>query len=128
MTAAASLGALENVTLQLDNGVSFSFSGRQFAGGSWYDEENGVLTRQSLYATSENEHVYVITSGTGQSRSRRAYRISLQGERCVIHDGRTEMTIDLEMLLLAVRALTGLDKDETPLLEIVEETLRAANC
>ena len=128
MTADASLGALENITLQLDNGASFSFSGRQFAGGSWYDEETGVLTRQSLYVTSENEHVYFIASGSGQSRTRRAYRVALQGERCVINDGRSEMTMDLEMLMLAVRALTGLDKDSVPALEMVEETLRAANC
>lgn len=36
--------------------------------------------------------------------------------------------IDLEMLMLAVRALSGLEKDDAPTLDMVEETLRAANC
>lgn len=38
------------------------------------------------------------------------------------------MTLDLEMLMLAVRALSGLEKDDVPTLDMVEETLRAANC
>jgi len=117
----------EHVTLQLDNGAQMTFSGRQFAGGSWYDEETGELTRQNLYVTEENEHIYSIVTGAGNARSRRAYRVSLQGEQCTINDGRNEMNVDLEMLMLAVRALTGLDKDAAPALEMVEETLRAAN-
>ncbi len=119
--------ASENITIHLDNGASFSFSGRQFAGGSWYDEETGVLTRQSLYITPENEQVYVIVSGSGRSRSRRAYRVSMQGDVCTIHDGRTEMTLELRMMLDAVRSLTGLDKGGS-VLDMVEESLRAANC
>ena len=118
----------EKVTLTLDNGASLSFSGRQFAGGSWYDEETGVLTRQNLYVTESNEHVYSIVSGSGQTRSRRAYQVALSGEQCHISDGHSEMTIELEMLMLAVRALSGLDKEEAPAMEVVEDTLRAANC
>lgn len=128
MSDAFSPDALENVTLSLDNGASLTFSGRQFAGGSWYDEDSDVLTRQNLYVTESNEHVYSIVKGTGQSRSRRAYQVALSGELCHISDGHTEMTIELEMLMLAVRALTGLDKEEASTLELVEDTLRAANC
>ena len=120
--------AFETITLHLDNGAEMRFDGKQFAGGSWYDEETGVLTRQNLYVTDKNEHVYAITSGQGTSRSRRAYRVSLEGERCIMHDGRVSMTMELESLMLAVRTLTGLDKDAVPTLEMVEETLRAANC
>lgn len=128
MTDGSPQGALETVVLRLDNGAEITFSGRQFAGGSWYDEETGVLTRQNLYITEANEHVYSIVSGNGHERHRRAYRVALQGETCTINDGKTEMTLDLEMLMLAVRALTGLDKEDAPMLELVEETLRAANC
>ena len=117
-----------NVVLHLDNGTDMRFSGRPFAGGSWFDEETGELTRQKLYATESGEHVYSIVTGQGQSRSRRAYRVALHGEACTISDGCTEMTLDLEMLMLAVRALSGLEKDDAPTLDIVEETLRAANC
>lgn len=128
MTDGAPQGALETVVLRLDNGAEITFSGRQFAGGSWYDEETGVLTRQNLYITDANEHIYSIVSGSGHTRQRRAYKVTLRGETCTIHDGKTEMTLSLEMLMLAVRALTGLDKEDAPMLELVEETLRAANC
>ncbi len=115
------------VTLALDNGTQMAFVGRQFAGGSWYDEENEILTRQNLYVTNENEHIYSIVEGSGENRSRRAYRVSLQGEQCLINDGQQEMCIDLDMLMLAVRSLAGLDQENAPSLEIIEETLRAAN-
>lgn len=118
----------EDISLTLDNGISMTFRGRQFAGGSWFDEENNVLTRQNLYVTDSNEHVYSIVTGSGKQRSRRAYRVVLQGETCTIHDGRNEMTLGYDMLMLAVRSLTGLDQDATPTLEMIEETLKAANC
>ena len=97
-----------NVVLHLDNGAEMQFSGRPFAGGSWFDDETGELTRQKLYTTESGEHVYSIVTGKGQQRSRRAYRVSLHGEACTINDGRTEMTLDLEMLMLAVRASPAL--------------------
>ena len=40
-----------NVVLHLDNGAEMQFSGRPFAGGSWFDDETGELTRQKLYTT-----------------------------------------------------------------------------
>lgn len=83
-----------NVVLHLDNGAEMQFSGRPFAGGSWFDDETGELTRQKLYTTESGEHVYSIVTGKGQQRSRRAYRVSLHGEACTINDGRTEMTLD----------------------------------
>ena len=121
-------GAWESMALRLDNGAEIAFSGRQFAGGSWYDEETGVLTRQNLYITEANEYVYSIITGTGRQRSRRAYRVALHGKTCTMSDGKTEITLELEMLILAVRALTGLDREGegVPMLDLVEETLRAA--
>ena len=119
---------MENVALTLDNGAVLDFRGRLFSEASWFDEDSGVLTHQKLYVTEGNEQVYSVASGAGRTRSRRAYRVSLHGEACTINDGRTEMTLDLEMLMLAVRALSGLEKDDAPTLDTVEETLRAANC
>ncbi len=119
---------LEDISLTLDNGAEMRFQGRQFAGGSWFDEENQVLTRQNLYVTEDKEHVYSIVSGSGPRRSRRAYKVTLEGDACTMNDGRTEMTMDLDMLMLAVRALTGLDKESAPTLAMIEETLKAANC
>lgn len=117
----------QRLALHLDNGTELRFTGHLFAGGSWYDEESGVLTRQKLYATPSGEHVYSIVSGRGPVRSRRAYRVALHGDACAISDGSTRMTLDLETLMFAVRALAGLDQDDAAL-DMVEETLRAANC
>ncbi|MFQ8736395.1 MAG: hypothetical protein ACLSAH_10505 [Bilophila wadsworthia] len=52
-----------NVVLHLDNGAEMQFSGRPFAGGSWFDDETGELTRQKLYTTESGEHVYSIVTG-----------------------------------------------------------------
>lgn len=119
---------LEEVSLALDNGAEMRFQGRQFAGGSWFDEENQVLTRQNLYVTEKNEHIYSIVSGAGAKRSRRAYKVTMQGDTCTMFDGHNEMTMSFDMLMLAVRALAGLDKEAAPTLEMIEETLKAANC
>lgn len=119
--------ALENVCLKHDNGADIVFNGRLFAESSWYDEESDTLTRHKLYVTEQHDQVYYIVSGAGQNRSRRAYRVSVMGDRCVIHNGASEMVLQFDMLMLAVRGLCGLDADATPTLSMVEEMLKAAN-
>ena len=119
---------MENVALTLDNGAVLDFRGRLFSEASWFDEDSGVLTHQKLYVTEGNEQVYSVASAAGTTRSRRAYRIAVQGDSCSVTDGKSEMTLPFDMLMLAVRSLCGLDENATPSLELVEETLRAANC
>jgi len=119
---------MEDIALTLDNGAVMDFSGRLFSEASWYDEDSGVLTHQKLYVTDGHEQVYSVVSGSGSRRSRRAYRIGVQGDACTVHNGRSEMTMPFDMLMLAVRSLCGLGEEATPSLEMVEETLRAANC
>ena len=118
---------MEHVCLKHDNGADIAFSGRLFAESSWYDEENDTLTRQKLYVTEQHDQVYYIVSGSGSRRSRRAYRVSVMGDHCIIHNGATEMTLQFDMLMLAVRGLCGLDAGATPTLSMVEEMLKAAN-
>lgn len=118
---------LEHVSLKHDNGSDFCFQGRLFSECSWFDEENGTLTRQKLYITENNEQVYYIIRSRGQKRSRHAYRLAVHGENCTIFNGVTEMSLPFEMLMLAVRGLCGLNAEATPTLGEVEELLRAAN-
>ena len=94
---------------------------------SWYDEEHGMLTRQKLYVTDNNEQVYYIVRSSGQERSRHAYRLSVRGDNCIIDNGVTEMALQFDMLMLAVRGLCGLEAGATPTLSMVEEMLKAAN-
>ncbi len=118
----------EDICLKHDNGPDIQFRGRLFAESSWYDEEHGTLTRQKLYVAENNDQVYYIVRGAGQQRARSAYRVSVQGDMCIIRNGATEMALQFDMLMLAVRGLCGLkDAEATPSLEMVEEMLKAAN-
>lgn len=121
--------ALEDITLRNDAGHDIVFRGRLVSECSWYDDETGVLTRQKLYTAGDNEQVYHIVSGSGAARSRRAYRLRVEGDRCVVNNGTCGMSLQLDMLLLAVRGLCGLDATSAgaDLLASVEETLKAAN-
>ena len=123
---ATAMNELEKITLHLENGAGLIFYGRLFSEAVWYDEYSGVLTHQKLYVTDQNEQVYVIQMGSGERSVCRAYRISVHGERCVIYNGRYSMEIPLDLLLLAVRTLCGVE--DSMALEQAEEILRAANC
>ena len=118
---------MEDVSLAHDNGPDIFFRGRLFAECSWYDEERDSLTRQKLYVTDTNEHIYYLVSHGGATRRRRAYRLSVLGDRCVIHNGNTEMVLQFDMLMLAVRSLCGMSADAEPAIDVVEQTLKAAN-
>jgi hypothetical protein len=118
---------MEDVSLTHDNGPDIFFRGRLFAECSWYDEETAALTRQKLYVTDTNDHIYYLVSHCGTERQRRAYRLSVLGDRCVIHNGNTEMVLQFDMLMLAVRNLCGLSAGAEPAIEVVEQTLKAAN-
>ena len=118
---------MEDVSLTHDNGPDIFFRGRLFAECSWYDEERAALTRQKLYVTDTNEHIYYLVSHCGKERQHRAYRLSVLGDRCVIHNGNTEMVLQFDMLMLAVRTLCGMNADAEPTIELVEQTLKAAN-
>ena len=118
---------MEDVSLHHDNGPDIFFRGRLFAECSWYDEERETLTRQKLYVTDTNEHIYYLVSHGNEDRQRRAYRLSVLGDRCVIHNGNTEMVLQFDMLMLAVRNLCGLNAEAEPAIDLVEQTLKAAN-
>lgn len=118
---------MEDICLKHDNGEDFRFQGRLFSECSHYDEESNSLTRQQLYITDSGEQVYYIIRNCGQERSRHAYRLAVEKDNCIINNGKAEITLKFDMLMLAVRALCGLAADATPSLEVVEEMLTAAN-
>ena len=118
---------MEDVNLKHDNGPDIFFRGRLFAECSWYDENSGSLTRQKLYLTDLNEHIYYIVNHVGEERHRRAYRLSVLGDRCVIHNGNAEMVLQFDMLLMAVRSLCGMKAGMESAIDMVEQTLKAAN-
>lgn len=118
---------MEKICLKHDNGDVLTFQGRLFSECSHFDEENDCLTRQQLYLTDNGEQVYYIIRSTGRNRSRHAYRLKVHGDTCVIDNGRMEISLKFDMLMLAVRSLCGLNADATPSLAMVEDMLNAAN-
>lgn len=118
---------MDDICLKHDNGADLRFRGRLFSECSWFDEETGTLTRQQLYMTDTREQVYYIVRSRNHERTRHAYRLSVHGDTCVIHNGATEMVLQLDMLMLAVRGLCGLDENAAPTLGMVEDLLKAAN-
>lgn len=116
---------MEQISLNLEDGATLSFRGRLFSEAVWNDEDSGTFTHQKLYITDRNEQVYVIRKG-GARQLCRAYRVSLNGERCIIYNGRSTMELPLDLLLLAGRTLCGVEDDS--MLEQAEEMLRAASC
>lgn len=118
---------LENVALKNDGKADFCFVGRLFSECSWFDAESQTMTRQKLFITEKNEQVYYIMTAKHGQRSHRAYGLRLRGERCTMFDGFTEITMQLPLLMLAVRSLCGFNKASEQVLAHIEETLKAAN-
>ena len=118
---------MEDVCLKLDKGDLLQFHGRLFSESSDFDKESGSLTRQQLYVTDNGDQVYYIVRTEGKERTRHAYRISVHGDTCIINNGKMEITMRFDMLMLAVRSLCGLSAEAMPTQEMVEELLNAAN-
>ncbi|MBD5607378.1 MAG: hypothetical protein HDQ93_00820 [Desulfovibrio sp.] len=118
---------MENISLKHDNGDALRFRGRLFSECSFFDEESGSLTRQQLYVTDAGEQIYYIVRGTGKDRSRVAYRVSVDGDSCVMDNGKESIAMSFDMLMLAVRSLCGLASDAKPPIAAVEDMLKAAN-
>lgn len=121
------LDTLEQISLRHDNGADMCFRGRLSSECSWYDEEQDVLCRQKLYVTEDASQVYYITRTGAGEHSRRACRLKVQGEICCMDNGKGEVRMPIAMLMLAVRALCGMDARNATSLAMVEEMLKAAN-
>lgn len=119
---------MEDICLNQDSGRDLRFRGRLLSECSWFDEENGVLTRQKLYVTEDRGRAYhIVRSGGKDERSRHAYFLRVEDDMCVIDNGAFETRLQFDMLMLAVRGLCGIEAGAMPSLDQVEELFRAAN-
>lgn len=119
---------LEEHALRNDAGVEVKFKGRLFSEGSYFDEENGALTRLKLYITDENRQVYSVVSGSNTAKWRQVYTLRVEDDLCHINNGVQDITLRTDMLLAAVFGLCGIDSDKADDLRAsLEETLKAAN-
>lgn len=118
---------MEDVCLKHDNGDPLQFHGRLFSQSFDFDKDSGSLIRRQLYVTDNGDQIYYIVRVDGKERSRHVYRLSIHGDTCVINNGKMEITMQFDMLILAVRSLCGLNSDAIPVQKMVEEMLNAAN-
>ena len=103
-----------------------TFSGRLFSEGSFFDEEDGALTRLRLFIQDGNCLVYSVISGSGLGKDRRVYRLKAENDLCHIDNGRQELSLPLDLLFTAVFGLCGVAAgQEAELRAALEESLNA---
>ncbi len=129
MSNEQSAGVMEELTLLNDVGADITFRGRLYSESSYFDEESGVMTRQRLYVTDQNEQIYSVVTSDGINKDRRVYRLQVDGEMCRINNGLFDVTVQLGLLMTAVKGLCGLDDSgrSEEFLQTLEQTLNAAN-
>ncbi len=122
-------GVMEQIILKNDVGEDMSFKGRLFSESSYFDEETGSMTRQRLYVTDQNHQVYTIVTSNGTQKERRVYMLKPEGDQCRISNGLFDVTVPIELLMLAVRGLCGVTGCEQGdnFIATLEESLTAAN-
>ena len=117
---------MEEFTLKGYSGNELTFTGRLFSEGSFFDEENGSLTRLRLFALEDNRLVYSVVSGTGKEKDHRVYLLSMGKELCQIDNGQQQISLPVEMLFTAVFGLCGLEAgQESDLRAALQESLLA---
>ncbi len=102
---------MEDITLDLDNGAELKFTGRLFSEASWLDEESGRQVHHKLYMTNQNNQVYVISRETGRKPQVSAYRVTRNGARCFIYDGRATLEFPSDLFVREMCALCGVRDD-----------------
>lgn len=86
-----------------------------------------MFTRQKFYVADNNKQVYYIVRSSGDERSRHAYRLSVNGDNCLISNGSSEISLQFDALILAVRGICGLEAGATPTVLMMEKLLKTAN-
>lgn len=99
----------EEFTVHNDAGDEIRFTGKLFSESSYYDEDQGALTRLKLFVTDDGRQIYSVVSSADTAKWRRVYTMRVEGDLCRISNGIQEMTLDIDMLLTVVSGLCGID-------------------
>lgn len=126
--AYASHGSWEEHVLRNDAGDEIRFHGKLFSESSYYDEDQGALTRLKLFVASDGRQVYSVVSGSDTAKWRRVYVMRVEGELCHISNGVQEITLHTDMLLTVVFGLCGIDASQGDTVRaFLEDSRKAAN-
>ena len=122
------LGSCEEYVLRNDAGKEVRFQGKLFSESSYYDEEQGALTRLKLFVAEDGRQIYSIVSGSNTAKWRRVYTMRLEGDYCYIDNGVQEITLNTDMLMTVVFGLCGMDADQGDVLRMfLEDSRKAVN-
>ena len=114
--------------LQDDAGNEVRFQGKLFSESSYFDEEEGAITRLKLYVTDDGRQVYSVVSGSGAVKNRRVYTLRIEGDLCHIQNGNQEIPLETDMLLAVVFGLCGIDASQGEALRsFLEDSRKIAN-
>ncbi|GHV54763.1 hypothetical protein FACS1894206_08260 [Deltaproteobacteria bacterium] len=103
-------GSWEEFVLHNDAGDEVRFNGKLFSESSYFDEENGSLTRLKLFVTDDGRQVYSVVSGSDAAKWRRVYIMRIEDSLCHISNGLQEISLPTDLLLTVVFGLCGLDE------------------
>lgn len=121
-------GSLDEYVLHDDAGKEIRFKGKLFSESSYYDEEQGSITRLKLFVTEDGRQVYSIVSGSSSAKWRRVYIMRVEDDLCHINNGMQEITLHIEMLFTVVFGLCGIDEAQSDTLrEFLEDSRKAIN-
>ena len=122
------LGACEEYVLRNDAGAEVKFRGKLFSESSYYDDEQGALTRLKLFVAEDGRQIYSIVSGSSTAKWRRVYTMRIDGDFCRIDNGVQEITLHTDMLLTVVFGLCGIDASQGEAVRsFIEDSRRIAN-
>lgn len=126
--AESSLGSCEEHVLRNDAGAEIKFRGKLFSESSYYDEEQGALTRLKLFVAEDGRQIYSIVSGSDTAKWRRVYTMRVEGDFCHIDNGMQGITLHTDMLLTVVFGLCGIDASQGEAVRsFLEDSRKIAN-
>lgn len=115
----------EAFTLQGYGDGALTFEGRLFSEGSFFDKENGMLTRMRLFVLPDRRLVYSIVSGAASVNDRRVYVLQVEDDICRMDNGRQSVALPVDMLFTAVFGLCGLESGQEDELRVtLQDSLR----
>ena len=118
----------EEHILRNDAGAEVRFRGKLFSESSYYDEEQGAITRLKLFVAEDGRQIYSIVSGSSTAKWRRVYTMRIEGDFCRIDNGVQEITLHTDMLLTVVFGLCGIDAAQGEAVRsFIEDSRRIAN-
>ncbi|MCC8193114.1 MAG: hypothetical protein LIP28_00490 [Deltaproteobacteria bacterium] len=122
------LDSWEEHVLRNDAGAEIRFKGKLFSESSYYDEEQGAITRLKLFVANDGRQIYSIVSGSNTAKWRRVYTMRLDGDFCHIDNGVQEITLPTDLLLTVVTSLCGIDATQGEAVRsFLEDSRKIAN-